>query len=205
MIGLLRRVRSALVQRENVKLLGKCGAGTKLPGLIERRAAEALIIVGSGCLIQGHLVAERDESRLEIGNNVVVGGGSVIDCAVFVRLEDDVMISYECVITDSDNHSVYPELRLQDVRNWMNGRQHDWSHSAMAPVVIKRGAWIGARSMILKGVTIGEGAVVGMGSVVTHDVPPRCVVAGNPARMIREIGPLPTAGAHQDGRDALRT
>jgi acetyltransferase-like isoleucine patch superfamily enzyme len=150
--------------------------------------------VGNGCLIQGQLVAERDESRLEIGNNVVVGGGSVIDCAVSVRIEDDVMVSYQCIIADSDNHSIYPELRTADVANWMNGRRHDWSHSAMGPVVIKRGAWIGARSIILKGVTIGEGAVVGMGSVVTCDVPPRCVVAGNPARIIREIGPAPSAG-----------
>jgi len=193
-IGLFRRVRSALVQRKNAKLLDMCGLGTKLPGLIERRAARASITIGSGCLIQGQLVAERDESRLEIGNNVVVGGGSVIDCALSVRVEDDVMISYECIISDSDNHSLYPELRTQDVRNWMNGRHHDWSHSAMGHVVIKRGAWIGARSLILKGVTIGEGAVVGMGSVVTHDVPPRCVVAGNPARVIREIGPPPMAG-----------
>ena len=147
--------------------------------------------VGSGCLIQGQLVGERDESRLEVGNNVVVGGGSVIDCALSVRIEDDAMVSYECIIADSDNHSIYPELRKADVGNWMNGRRHDWSASEMAPVVIKRGAWIGARAIILKGVTVGEGAVVGMGSVVTHDVPPRCVVAGNPARVIREIGPVP--------------
>ena len=191
MIGLLRRIRSALRQRKNVRLLEQCGAETKLSGLIERRASRARMTVGSGCLIQGQLVAERDESRLDIGNNVVVGGGSVIDCALSVRVEDDVMISYECIIADSDNHSIYPELRTEDVRNWMNGCRHDWSHSAMAPVLIKRGAWIGARSIILKGVTIGEGAVIGMGSVVTHDVPPRCVAAGNPARVIREIEPAP--------------
>ena len=198
MIELLRRIRSGLVQRKNAKLLDQCGEGTKLPGLIERRAARARMTIGSWCLIQGQLVAERDESQIEIGNNVVVGGGSVIDCALSVRVEDNVLVSYECVIVDSDNHSIYSELRAQDVRNWMNGRYHDWSHSAMAPVVIKHGAWIGGRSIILKGVTVGESAVVGMGSVVTHDVPPRCVVAGNPARVIREIGPAP-AGGNQSG------
>jgi galactoside O-acetyltransferase len=141
------------------------------------------------------LVVERDDSRLEIGDHVLVGGGSVIDCALSVRIEDDVMISYQCIIADSDNHSVYPELRTNDLQTWMAERRHDWSHSPMAPVVIQRGAWIGARSIILKGVTIGEGAVVGMGSVVTHDVPPRTVVVGNPARVVREIGPVPAGVA----------
>lgn len=54
-------------------------------------------------------------------------------------------------------------------------------------VVIKRGAWIGANTTILPGITVGAGAVVGSGSVVTHDVPPNTVVAGNPARVIKQI------------------
>jgi acetyltransferase-like isoleucine patch superfamily enzyme len=115
----------------------------------------------------------------------------VIDCALSITVERDVLISYACIIADSDNHSLYPEYRINDLATWMNGRQHDWSHSEMAPIRICQGAWIGARSIILKGVTIGAGAVVGMGSVVTRDVPPRTVVAGNPARPIREIGPAP--------------
>lgn len=57
----------------------------------------------------------------------------------------------------------------------------------IAPVKISDKVWIGFNSIILKGVTIGEGAVVGAGSVVTKDVPAWTVVAGNPARIIREI------------------
>jgi acetyltransferase-like isoleucine patch superfamily enzyme len=55
-------------------------------------------------------------------------------------------------------------------------------------VYIDDDVWIGAMSIILKGVTIGEGAIVGAGSVVTKDVPPWAIVAGNPAKIIREIG-----------------
>jgi acetyltransferase-like isoleucine patch superfamily enzyme len=55
------------------------------------------------------------------------------------------------------------------------------------PVIIGNSVWIGVNSTILKGVTIGEGSVVGAGSVVTKDVPPWTIVAGNPARVIREI------------------
>ncbi|THJ19975.1 MAG: acyltransferase [Nitrospira sp. CG24E] len=191
MIDLIRHARRLVTEHGNRRRVSEWGLGTRLFGLVEQRAAGAQIRVGRGCLIEGRLVVERDESRLDIGDNVLLGGESVIDCALSVRIENDVLISYQCIIADSDNHSVYPELRARDLYNWMNGRTHDWSHSMMAPVVIKRGAWIGARSMILKGVTVGEGAVIGMGSVVTRDVPPRTVVAGNPARVLREIGTPP--------------
>jgi acetyltransferase-like isoleucine patch superfamily enzyme len=53
--------------------------------------------------------------------------------------------------------------------------------------VIKSGAWIGARVIILRGVTIGEGSIVSMGSVVTRDVAPYTIVMGNPARLIKEL------------------
>ena len=196
MIGLLRKLVHASRERANRKRLDQVGAGTKLAGSVDRRANGAFISVGAGCLIQGQLVVERDQSRLLIGDNVLLGGGSVIDCALAVTVEPDVLISYACIISDSDNHSLTPELRTGDLANWMNGRSHDWTHSAMAPVIIRRGAWIGARSIILKGVTIGEGAVVGMGSVVTRDVPPRVVVGGNPARIIK---PVPLADAPGEG------
>ena len=202
MSGLLRRAYTLLRERRNRALLTHCGTGTRLPGIVDRRAPAATMMVGDGCLMQGRLVAERSESRLELGNRVLVGGGTLIDCALSVTVEDDVLISYECIVADSDNHSLYPELRLGDLANWMNGRRHDWTHSATDAVRICRGAWIGARSIILKGVTIGAGAVVGMGSVVTANVPARSVVAGNQARVIREIGPVPTR-ATPTGSEAL--
>jgi acetyltransferase-like isoleucine patch superfamily enzyme len=60
----------------------------------------------------------------------------------------------------------------------------DWK---VVPTVIKKGASIGSNATILCGVTVGEGAIVGAGSVVTKDVPPRTIVAGNPAKVIRKI------------------
>jgi acetyltransferase-like isoleucine patch superfamily enzyme len=191
MIELLRKLVHANRERTNRANATSVGEGTKLVGQIERRADSARIDIGSSCLIQGQVVAERNESRVSIADRVLLGGGSVIDCALSVTLESDVLVSYGCTIADADNHSVFPEYRVNDLLTWMDGRRHDWSHTEMAPIRISRGAWIGARSIILKGVTIGAGAVVGMGSVVTKDVPPRTVVVGNPARVIREIGPAP--------------
>jgi galactoside O-acetyltransferase len=79
------------------------------------------------------------------------------------------------------------DIRKKDLADWRNGGKHDWSTTESAPIKISKGAWIGARSMILKGVTIGKGAVVGAGSVVTKDVPDWTVVAGNPARVVKVI------------------
>jgi acetyltransferase-like isoleucine patch superfamily enzyme len=189
-----------LVHRNRARVNGarvtRVGDGTQLDGLIERRAAGAEINIGANCLIQGQIVAERNESRINLADRVLLGGGSIIDCALSVTVERNVLISYACVIADSDNHSLFPEQRINDLATWMDGRRHDWSHSEMAPIRICEGAWIGARSIILKGVTIGAGAVVGMGSVVTKDVPPRTIVGGNPARVIREIGPPPGPDVH---------
>ena len=77
--------------------------------------------------------------------------------------------------------------RKDDLSAWMRNERTNWSHSPMAPVLICRGAWIGARSIILKGVTIGEGAIVGAGSVVTKDVPAFSVAGGNPAQILRAL------------------
>jgi acetyltransferase-like isoleucine patch superfamily enzyme len=180
-------------RRINFQNVTRAGEGTQLTGLIERRAAGGRIVIGRNCLIEGQLVTERNDSFIELADNVFVGAGTVFDCVSSITVEQDVLISYSCIISDSDNHSIYPELRVKDLADWMDGRRHDWTHTETAPVRICRGAWIGARSIICKGVTIGPGAVIGAGSVVTQDVPARTIAAGNPARPLREIGPLPAS------------
>jgi acetyltransferase-like isoleucine patch superfamily enzyme len=155
-------------------------------GRAEKRSQFSEIMIGNDCLIHGELVTEIDASKIKIGNNVFIGGATLIDCIVSVTIEDDVLVSYQCIIADSDNHNVDYFIRRVDLSDWRRG-YHDWSKTLSAPIKICKGAWIGARSIILKGVTIGEAAVVGAGSVVTKDVPPWTVVAGNPARVIRKI------------------
>jgi galactoside O-acetyltransferase len=177
------------------KILGKCcpwlyaeiGSGSKVAGRIERRHPQARIRIGAGTLVAGTLVAEDEGSRLTVGNNVFVGGGSLIDCLAEVTIEDDVLISYQVLIMDSDNHSIRASERVEDLRRWRQG-VYDWSKVRRAPVTIRSRAWIGARATITKGVEIGEGAIVASGAVVTKSVPPFSIVAGNPARIVRELG-----------------
>jgi len=171
------------------RAIDSCGSGTELAGSLERRTAGGRCEIGTQCLIQGALVLERLESIIRVGDRSSIGGGSILDCAQLIEIGNDTMISYECVIADSDNHSLYADERADDVVRWKEERRHDWSKVAMRPVVIGSRCWIGARAIILKGVRIGDGAIVGAGSVVTRDVPAWSVVAGNPARVVGSVPP----------------
>lgn len=176
------------------KILGKLwpglyatiGPGSSVSGRVERRHPQGRVVVGENCLVAGTLVVEIAESRLTIGNNVFVGGNTLIDCVNEVTIEDDVLISYQVLVMDSDNHSIRASERVEDLKRWKQGR-YDWSRARNAPVRIRRKAWIGARVIITKGVEIGEGAIVATGSVVTKDVAPYTIVAGNPACVVREL------------------
>jgi acetyltransferase-like isoleucine patch superfamily enzyme len=99
---------------------------------------------------------------------------------------DDVLISWGCNIVDHNSHSLKWTERKQDVKDWYQGKK-DWAGVSVRPVKIGNKAWLGLNVTILKGVEIGEGAVVGAGSVVIKSVPPWTIVAGNPATMVREI------------------
>jgi acetyltransferase-like isoleucine patch superfamily enzyme len=172
--------------RQRMSRLASIGENTDVRGVIEKRAPQSTITIGTNCLIEGYLVTETDESQIFIENNVYIGGKTTIDCVLSITVESDVLISYECILSDSNNHSLNYSIRKRDLADWREGK-HDWSTTKSAPIKVSRGAWIGARAIILKGVTIGEGAVVGAGSVVSADVPAWTIVAGNPAKVIRAL------------------
>lgn len=173
---------------ENRRNVDSNGIGTELRGTIEKRHPKSQISIGEKSRIDGYVVTEIESSRLSIGKNTIIGSNTKIDCVDSITIGDDVLISYDCIIADADNHSLSSEKRKGDLERWRNGT-HDWSDVQRAPIVIKDGAWIGARAIIQKGVTIGEGAIVGMGSVVVGDVPPFTLVLGHPARAIKKLLP----------------
>ena len=115
-------------------------------------------------------------SKIIIGNNVGISGSS-INATTTITIEDNVLIGSGCLISDTDSHPLHWEDRLYNNND----------KTAKAPITIKKNAFIGARSIILKGVTIGECAIVGAGSVVSKDVPPHTVVCGNPAKIVKTL------------------
>ena len=136
---------------------------------------------------EGRVFFEREAAETRIGARTFVGNSSIL-CAQLINIGDDVLISFGVTISDHNSHSVVFEHRAQDVLQWREGKK-EWTHVKISPVTIGSKSWIGMHAIILPGVTIGEGAVVGAGSVVTKDVPPYTVAAGNPARVIRELDP----------------
>ncbi len=106
-------------------------------------------------------------AEVRIGNGTYINYSSVIVAEKSVTIGRDCQIAWDVVIMDSDLHPV-PGKGKEDL-----------------PVVIEDRVWIGCRSIILKGVRIGRGAIIAAGSVVTKDVPPFSIAAGVPARVIR--------------------
>lgn len=146
---------------------------------------------GNDSLINGNFYFETGEGQITIGDRVFIGGGTFISVDK-IEIGNDVMFSWGCTVTDNNSHSLISAERANDVRDWKRsidekkvGFYKDWSNVKHAPVVIKDKAWIGFNVIILKGVTIGTGAVVAAGSVVTKDVPDFAIVGGNPAKIIK--------------------
>ena len=90
------------------------------------------------------------------------------------------------MLSDHDSHSTESSKRLNDLSRFQSGKMI-WTEVESKKIKIKKNAWIGMRSIILKGVTIGEGAIVAAGSVVTKDVPSYTLVAGNPAIIKKKL------------------
>jgi acetyltransferase-like isoleucine patch superfamily enzyme len=113
--------------------------------------------------------------ELIIGNNTTINYMTQISVECKVEIGNNCLIAGETAIFDNNSHSI----------SYENHRK--MSKDDIAPIIIHDNVWIGLRSLILKGVTIGEGAVVAAFSVVTKDVPAMTLVAGNPAKIIKKI------------------
>ena len=160
---------------------------------VRKPAKDSYLKIGENSNIQGNFVVESEKGLISIGNRTFIGGGTFI-CTKEIEIGNDVMFSWGCTVVDNNSHSAKWNERKNDVLDWKKGLDEnkigaykDWSNVKEDKVTIKDKAWIGFNSIILKGVTIGEGSIVGAGSVVTKDVPDWTIVGGNPAKVIREI------------------
>jgi acetyltransferase-like isoleucine patch superfamily enzyme len=143
--------------------------------------------VGEGSLIRGVVSFVRNGAGLVVGSNTAINGSTSFSIASSVEIGNNVLISFDCLFMDHDGHSSDPEFRGSDLPDLLNDRPKAWEMVKISPIRIEDSAWIGARSIILKGVTIGQGSIVAAGSVVTKSVPPFVIVAGNPARQVNKV------------------
>ena len=174
---LVRNVTNAAnLLNAQLRLLGKA----RVP--LSVRVAGRVCVTGDGQLILGQSVTLRGtvvpvefgtyaSGRIEIGDRTFINYGSSIAAHDLVKIGADCHIGHYTFIMDNNQHDVVRHLELPP----------------SAPVIIEDHVWIGSKAVILPGVRIGHNSVVGAGSIVTNDVPPYCVVAGNPARVLRHL------------------
>lgn len=152
--------------------------------------------VGNYSVLHCRVVFESEDGYVKIGNRVHIGGGTTLISRNSIIIEDDVLIGWNVTVYDHNSHSIYWNERekdvLQEYKNLLSGDKDglgnkEWSHVVSGKITIQKKAWIGFGATILKGVTIGEGAIVGAGSVVTKNVEPYTMVAGNPAKFVKKI------------------
>lgn len=189
-----------LLERKNRHLLAmyaSVGEGTIDRGIslrLDNPKKSIYLTIGSDCLVNGNFVFESSEGSITIGNHSYIGGGTFI-CRSRIEIGDNVTIAWGGTFYDHDSHSLDYLKRRKDIDDELNdirkGRNFiankDWNDVNSKPIKICNDAWIGMNVIILKGVTVGEGAIVGAGSVVTNDVPAWTVVAGNPARVVKTL------------------
>jgi acetyltransferase-like isoleucine patch superfamily enzyme len=159
--------------------MARAGAFVRFP--VEGEVLEALdqgrLTVGEGTLLEpGCWLTLDPRGRIAIGSDCFLNRNTMIAALELVEIGDHVMFANNCFVSDADH-------RHDDPRRPVT-RQ---GFTTKGPVSIGPNCWFGVGCVVTSGVTIGERCVIGANSVVTHDLPPRVIAAGAPAKVIREI------------------
>lgn len=139
------------------------------------------VTMGRGLVIEVYdeYMDQHFTPSVKIGNFVNIGDHSHLSCINNITIKDNVRMGRKVFVTDNAHGA--SDRSLLDTRPNIRPLQ------SKGPVVIEENAWIGEMSCIMPGVTIGRGAIIGANSVVTKDIPPYCMAAGVPARIIKQI------------------
>jgi acetyltransferase-like isoleucine patch superfamily enzyme len=145
------------------------------------------IRIGAFTHVKGELLTFGHGGKIKIGDYCYIGEDTRIWSALSVSIGDRVLISHNVNIFDNITHPINPKLRHAQFKEIISSGHPKSIDLKELPVVIQDDVLIGCMSVILRGVTIGEGAIIGAGSIVKKDVPAHTIAEGNPARIVREI------------------
>lgn len=130
-----------------------------------------------------------ENGKISIGENNYIGTSTYLLCKEKIIIGNSVIIANDVIIADNNTHPIDPVFRAEMSKCDDFLRDDKWSckHSKSSPIIIEDNVWICRRAMIMKGVIVGRGSIVGAGAVVTHNVPPYTIVAGNPAKVVKTL------------------
>lgn len=168
-----------------------CGRSSVIhpEAIIQDENGRETIVIGENTHIRGRLVTYPYGGKITIGDWCYVGENTNIWSSSNIYIGNHVLIAHCVSIFDDNTHPVDYMVRREHIRSIYTGGPFFPENNCLAsrPVVINDDAWIGCNAIILKGLTIGAGAIVAAGTVVTKDVPDFTMVAGNPATVIRYL------------------
>jgi acetyltransferase-like isoleucine patch superfamily enzyme len=155
--------------------------------IVNIRRARNTIRVGENTVVRGELLVYAHGGEIEIGDWSYIGENSRLWSGLSIMIGNRVMIAHDVNIFDNRTHPIDAVARHRHCRDiFQTGHPVDIDLGER-PVRVEDDAWIGAGSIILRGVTIGAGSIVAAGSVVVRDVAPLVLVAGNPASVIKHL------------------
>lgn len=153
--------------------------------VFKQGASKKNFIIKSNARIYGELSACLN-GIIEIGTYTHIGPGTKILCVNSVKIGNYTTIAPNVKIIDNNNHPINPlDRKIMSVVP-PGAKEKSWLYSENKPIFIGDLVWIGENSYILKGVTIGDNSIVAANSVVTKNVPANSMVAGNPAKVVKE-------------------
>lgn len=184
-INFISTIRKVNLFKKNATLLGKnylLGRSSFVS--IKDGSVKDDIIIDDNIKIHG-AINSQNNGKIYIGKFVNIGYNSCLLAVDNIYIGDYTTISYNVVITDNNNHPINPSFRKYMSMMPADDDSTKWKHSAHAPVVIGKNCWIGQNSRIHKGVVLGDNCIVAANAVVTKSAPANCILAGNPARIVK--------------------
>ena len=163
------RLRGAIIRRRFVSEGGEHLLARDHVEIVKRDGGAQRLKLGANVRLaeRSRLVFEGPDGQIELGDDVFLNARSEIRARELVRVGAHCRLAFDVVVMDTNHHDLEGSLTT-------------------APTILGERVWVGARALVLRGVTIGDGAVVAAGAIVTRDVPAGALVAGNPARVMRE-------------------
>jgi len=145
----------------------------------------SVLKVGEGAYLSSDINFEKDNAKLLIGNNTFISGAK-FSIARSIVIGHNVQIAFGTLFFDHNSHSLNYKFRRNDLPNRLKSYK-DWSDVKSEGISIEDDVWIGANSIILKGVNLKQGTIIAAGSVVTKSTESFSLYAGNPAKFIKKL------------------